>query len=188
MTAMQRVSVVGSSGSGKTWLAGRIAAVLGLAHVELDAIHHGPGWTAASTQEMRAELDLRCPAEGAWVADGNYASKGGDLVRERSDTVIWLDLSRSAVMTQLILRTARRALFRETLWNGNRESLRDALSRDPERSVILWSWTRHAEMRARYSAQADARWVRLTNRAEVGRFLDAVTSEGQMVGPGRSGA
>ncbi len=120
---------------------------------------------------MRWELDIRCPAEGAWVADGNYETKGGDLVRARADTVIWLDFPRVTVMRQLAWRTARRGLLRERLWNGNRESLRNALSRDPERSVLLWSWTRHEPQRLRYAAQSDSRWVSLTSRTEVRRFL-----------------
>ena len=98
-------------------------------------------------------------------------------MRERADTVIWLDVERSAVMRQLIMRTIRRVLWRESLWNGNRESLRDVLSRDPERSVIVWSWTRYAETRARYAAQIDTRWVRLTDRAEVSRFLAGASGE-----------
>ena len=175
MLLMQRVAIVGSSGSGKTWLASRLAAKLGVAHVELDAIHHGPGWVAATAEVMSHELDSCCAADGSWVADGNYESKGGGLVRERADTVIWLDLHRRSVMVQLIARTARRALSRETLWNGNRESLRDVLSLDPERSVIMLSWTRHAQIRERYREQADSRWVRLTTRADIDRFLDSVT-------------
>lgn len=182
MPSVQRIAIVGSSGSGKTWLATRLAAVLGRAHVELDAIHNGPGWAAASAEEMRAKLDLLRPASGAWVADGNYESKGGGLVRERADAIIWLDLSRRVVMSQLIRRTARRALLRERLWNDNRESLRDVLSLDPERSVIRWSWTRHAQIRARYAAQADSRWVRVTSRAEITRLTEAAAS-GSILSP-----
>lgn len=174
---MQRVAVVGSSGSGKTWLASRLAGELDVAHVELDAIHHGPGWAVATAEVMRRELDSRCPADGSWVADGNYESKGGGLVRERADAVVWLDLNRRTVMVQLIARTVRRALSREALWSGNRESLRDVLSLDPERSVIMWSWTRHAQIRARYREQADSRWVRLTTHAEVDRFLESVATD-----------
>lgn len=168
---MQRVAVVGSSGAGKTWLAGRVAEALDVPHVELDAVHHGPGWTAMTAEEMRRQIDLRCPADGSWVADGNYETKGGALVRERAETVLWLDFPRRTVMRQLVLRTGRRLLFRERLWNDNRESLRNALSLNPERSVILWSFTRHEAQRARYAAQADERWVRLTHRADVRRFL-----------------
>jgi len=36
---MQRISVVGTSGSGKTTVARRIAEALGFPHVELDALH-----------------------------------------------------------------------------------------------------------------------------------------------------
>jgi hypothetical protein len=54
--------VVGSSGAKKSWLAGR----LGVEHIELDAIHHGPGCTARPAEEMRDVLDRRCPADGAW--------------------------------------------------------------------------------------------------------------------------
>ena len=65
--------------------------------------------------------------DGAWVADGNYSSKGGDVLRARADAVVWLDLPRRAVMCQLSLRTLRRVMLREQLWNGNRETLRNAV-------------------------------------------------------------
>jgi adenylate kinase family enzyme len=173
---MRRIAVVGNSGAGKSWLASRLAAALGVPYVEFDAIHHGPGWRALPAEEMRRELDLRCPADGAWVADGNYSGKGGDVIRARADTVVWLDLPRGAVMRQLVRRTARRTALRERLWNDNRESLRNVLSRDPERSILVWSWTRHEPGRAAYAAQADDRWVRLTSRADVRRFLAAASS------------
>lgn len=183
---MQRVAVVGSSGAGKTWLASRLAAALNVPHVELDAIHHGPDWAALPASEMRRELDVRCCGDGAWVADGNYESKGGDLVRDRADTVVWLDLTRGAVMRQLGLRTLRRVVLRQRLWNDNRESLRSALSRDPERSVLRWAWMRHEPQRLRYAAQADDRWIRLTSRADARRFLAAVQASRQHSSGGRA--
>jgi adenylate kinase family enzyme len=172
---MRRVVVVGSSGAGKSWLGSRLAAALDVPFVELDAIHHGPGWTELPAEEMRRRLDVRCPADGAWVVDGNYSAKGGDLVRARADTIVWLDLSRGAVMRQLVPRTLRRVVLRQRLWNGNRESLRDVLSRDRERSILLWAWKQHAGHRSTYAAQLDERWVRLTDRAAVERFLAAAT-------------
>jgi hypothetical protein len=120
---------------------------------------------------MRRQIDVCCPADGAWVADGNYSSKGGDVIRERADTVIWLDFPRGSLMRQLVLRTARRVVLRRRLWNDNRESLRGALARDPERSILRWAWSHHEAQRAAYATQIDERWVRLTNRAEVRRFL-----------------
>ncbi|MDA8067899.1 MAG: hypothetical protein M0T77_04715 [Actinomycetota bacterium] len=125
-----------------------------------------------------AVVDARLPADGAWVADGNYESKGGDLLRARADTIVWLDLPRRRVMAQLVWRTAWRGLFRRPLWNGNRESLADAISRDPERSVIRWSWTHHAAMREHYTKQADRRWLRLTSRRAVRELLRGADRRG----------
>ena len=41
---MQRISVVGNSGSGKTTVAQAIAAELGLPYLELDGVFHQPDW------------------------------------------------------------------------------------------------------------------------------------------------
>ena len=40
-------------------------------------------------------------------------------------------------MRQLTRRTLRRGIVRQELWKGNRESLRNAFSLEPERSVLL---------------------------------------------------
>jgi adenylate kinase family enzyme len=41
---MQRISVVGNSGSGKTSVAKAIAAERGLPYLELDSVFHQPDW------------------------------------------------------------------------------------------------------------------------------------------------
>src|SRR5690349_8719035 len=128
---MRRVSVVGNSGSGKSTLARRVAERLGVPYVELDAIHHLPGWTPIDPDEFRAKVD-EITAADTWVVDGNYRA----LVVEgpvwaRADTVVWLDLPRAVVMRQVIGRTLRRSITREELWNGNREPLGNFVRWDP---------------------------------------------------------
>ena len=44
---MQRLVVVGTSGSGKTTVAGQLALILGVPHIELDSLHWEPDWTEA---------------------------------------------------------------------------------------------------------------------------------------------
>jgi hypothetical protein len=54
-TRPQRIIVAGTSGSGKTRLAARIGAALQIPHVEIDALHHGPGWV----KRPEFEVDVR---------------------------------------------------------------------------------------------------------------------------------
>jgi|SRR5438105_4840170 len=46
-----KIAVLGTSGSGKTTVARELARGLGLPHVELDALFHGPGWTEPGNRE-----------------------------------------------------------------------------------------------------------------------------------------
>ncbi|WP_036494811.1 (d)CMP kinase [Nocardia sp. BMG111209] len=176
---MQRISVVGTSGSGKSTLARNIADRLAIPYIELDAIHHQPGWTAMPEKEFRATVARRIAGD-AWVVDGNYLGKLGDLVWARADTVVWFDLPRAVVMRRITGRTLRRALTRRELWNGNRESLRNMVSRDPDRSVILWAWNTHSTNRDRYLTAQNApeyrhlRFVRLRSRRDTDEFLDGL--------------
>ena len=77
--------MVGTSGSGKSTLARELAEILGVPHLELDAVHHQPGWAPLPTDEFRRIIAARAAADG-WVIDGNY-SRVRDLVWARADTV-----------------------------------------------------------------------------------------------------
>lgn len=126
-----RVAVIASaSGNGKTTLARELARRLGVEAIELDALVHGPNWTETPDAELRERLAPML-ARDTWVCDGTYRNKLGDLVLDAADTVIWLDLPIVVWLPRLIRRTAHRIRYRETLWNGNRETLKGAIgSRD----------------------------------------------------------
>ena len=173
--AVRRVSVVGTSGAGKSTFASSLALVLGAAFLELDAEHHQAGWTPLPAAEFRALVAAAAAGE-RWVIDGNYGTVQ-DLVWARADTVVWLDLPRRTVMRRVIWRSVRRAAGRTELWNGNRERWQNFFSLDKEESVIAWAWQTHASNRARYeAAMADPlhshlRFVRLRSPAAVRGFL-----------------
>jgi adenylate kinase family enzyme len=172
---MQRVSVVGNSGAGKTTFARDLAARLGVRHTELDSIFHQPGWTPLPSDDFRSAV-REVAAEDAWVVDGNY-SEVRDLVWRRADTIVFLDLPRHEVLSQLVPRTLRRVITGEELWNGNREELHNLLSRDPEQSILVWSVTSYRRVRRRYiTAMHDPRWshiqwVHLDSRRQADWWL-----------------
>jgi adenylate kinase family enzyme len=172
---VRRVSVVGNSGSGKSTVARELALVLGGPHLELDGVFHQPGWVPLPEDEFRGVV-AAAAAGDRWVMDGNYSAVR-PLVWARADTVVWLDLPRRTVMRQVVWRTLRRAVTRQELWNGNRESLRNFLTWVPEESVISWAWHNHAKYQHRYGAaaadpaNAHLTFIRLTSRRAIIRFL-----------------
>jgi adenylate kinase family enzyme len=129
----QRLIVIGTSCSGKTTLAKRIAQQLGCPHIELDALHWGPNWVERPTEDFQ-RLVREAIAGNRWVVDGNYAVVR-DITWPRATTVIWLNYSFGRVLVRALTRTVRRSLMKEELYSGNRESLRRALF---HRDSILW--------------------------------------------------
>ena len=175
--AMQRISVVGNTGSGKTTLAEAVAARLGLPRLELDGVFHQPDWQPLETEEFRRIVSDFTAAEG-WVVDGNYSAVR-DIVWDRADTVIWVDPPRHRLMRRLARRTLRRMATGAELWNGNRERWRYLFRR--EESILLYAWTNHRRVRARYeSAQSDPAnahltFVRLRTPDETAALLHRLT-------------
>ncbi len=53
----RRISVVGTTGSGKTVLARQISRRLSILHVELDALYGGPDWTQAPLEVFRERVE-----------------------------------------------------------------------------------------------------------------------------------
>ena len=142
----RRVVVVGTTGCGKTTLARQLSLLLGIPHVELDAIHWGPGWTPAPLEVFRAHT-AQALSGSRWVADGNYG-KVQDIVWGRAEAVVWLDYTLAVLMGRLVWRTLRRIVTGEELWNGNRESIWDQFF--TEDSLLLYALRSYRRRRREY--------------------------------------
>ena len=181
---MRRVSVIGGSCVGKTTLSRELSRRLGVPHVELDALHHDPGWQEAPAEVLQARVDaaLAAAPEG-WVVDGNYHGKLGTSVLERADTVVFLDLPFWLTLRRVLWRTGSRLISRRELWNGNRETFRNTFSRD---SIVWWVITQHGKYRQkwppRYEALPHLRVVRLHSPREVRDFLQSIQATESMSG------
>jgi adenylate kinase family enzyme len=165
-----RIAIIASaSGSGKTTLARALAERLGAPWLELDALVHGPGWVEVPDAELRATLSPFL-AQPAWVVDGLYLRKLGDLILDAADLVVWLDLPIHIWFPRLLRRSARRIVGRQPLWNGNRETLRGAFwGRD---SLFGYALRMHFERRRTFPARlAGRRVIRLRRPRDVDAFL-----------------
>ena len=171
MGLVRRVLIVGAPGVGKSTTARAVATRLGISYVELDALFHGPDWTARPT--FRDDVAAVIATE-AWVIDGNYTDVR-DMLWEAADTVVWLDLPRWLTEWQVVVRTVRRLLTRTTLWNGNREQWR-SVGRPSH--PIRWSWHVHGRYRIQYAARfanpafAAKTLPRLRSRREIRAWTD----------------
>lgn len=182
---MRRVTVAGVSGSGKTTFSRALAARLGLPYVELDALHHGPNWTEAPAEELRARV---AAAPDGWVVDGNYRHKLGDLVLGAADTFVWLELPLRVSLARLARRTWRRSRRQEELWHGNRELERNMIGLE---GLFVWtvrSYVRHKrEIPPALARNPHLRVVHLRSPAVLASFLATASldmSRGQSPGHG----
>ena len=142
---MRRVVVVGTSGTGKTTVASRIAEAIDAHHIELDSLHWEPGWEEAPDDVFRARAREATLGE-SWVADGNYSAVR-DILWARADTVVWLDYPLRVALWRVLQRTVVRIVTREELWNDNREGLSALVGPD---SMPLWVLKTYRRRRREY--------------------------------------
>jgi len=173
----RRINVAGISGSGKTTTSRAIAERLGLTHVELDDLFHGPKWTTPSPDEFAQRVLGSIDGLESWVVDGNYSGTLGGLVIDRADTLVWLDLPLHVCLRRIWRRTWRRIRTREELWQSrNRETLRNAFfARD---SLFVWTvkaFFRHRrEWPERFGRRPHLEVVRLRSASDVDRWLSSL--------------
>lgn len=120
--------------------------------LELDSVHHRDGWTTVKGDEFREAM--RDFAVGpSWVIDGNYASHGArEEIWPRADTIVWMDPPRRVAVSRVVKRTLKRVITREELWNGVTEPWTNLYSPDPDKNIVVWTWSRFDTYRERYTA------------------------------------
>lgn len=181
--SIQRIVVVGTTGSGKTTLAGQLSELLGSPHIELDDLNWGPNWTMRPDDVFRAAVD-EATSRDWWILDGNYG-RTRDIVWSRADTIVWLDYPFWLILWRLRWRTLRRWHQREILSNDNRERLWECFTSC--NLLFLWALTTDKRRKSDYTDLLGRSeysyltafhfyWPSPTNRCLVGVFA----------GPGRA--
>lgn len=178
-----RIHVLGNSAAGKSTQGRRLAEVLGVPFVELDALNWEPGWRGLN-HSAPAELERRiaeATAGDAWVVAGSYESFCRRVFWPRLQTVVWLDLPLPQLVWRMLRRSWRRWRTRELLWGTNYERFwHQLMIWRKDESLLWWIISQHGSKRARMlEDMVDVRWshirfIRLTTAREADAFVCAV--------------
>ncbi len=176
----RRIHVIGNSCAGKSTMGERLAQILDVPFVELDAINWQPNWVGLNASDPdEFERRIRAATSGdGWVAAGSYTSFSQRSFWDRLETVVWLDLPVRQLVLRVIKRSWRRWRTKELLWGTNYERFWPQLMVwRKEESLVWWIVTQHKRKRqAMLGYMSDPRWshirfVRLTSTEEVEAYL-----------------
>ena len=179
---MHRIAVIGNAGSGKTTLARELARRLNARYIDFDGTVLLPHWERVP-RDQRMALFEPLTRDGDWTIDGHLRAdrEWEQLILERADTVIWLDLPVWRVMVAVTLRTLWNTVTRKPAFGGNVETFSMLFS--PDHS-IGFAWTMHDSLRREYTrlfadpANRGKRLLRFTSRRDVNRWLREVQAGG----------
>ena len=131
---MKRVLVIGTTGSGKTTMARKVAEIIDGTALDIDDFLWQPGWVQRPKEEMLAML-VEPLSQERWTLSGNNR-KNRDFYWSRADTVIWLNYSFWVVFSRLLMRTIKRVVMKEEVMPGCVETFHSQfLSKD---SLLVW--------------------------------------------------
>ena len=89
---MNKIIIMGNSGSGKTWMGKRLASVLGISHISLDNIFWEPGGYNRKRNDFDVEADLKSiQSSESWIVEGVF----GHLIEPLTtfaETLIYITL------------------------------------------------------------------------------------------------
>lgn len=161
----RRISVHGAPGSGKTWLAERVAERLGLPLFHLDRIYLDDDWSQRPVGQANAELQaiVRRPA---WVIEGIYPESYHARM-EAADRIVVLHATPFHRLARLVRRVlVNRGRVQEAMPQGKPEELDWAFLRD----ALAARHAREVET-AISEAGGERRTVHLRSTADVAMWL-----------------
>jgi len=104
---ISRTIIIGNSGSGKSWLAARLAAKLGCPHIDLDAIHWlAEGYNQARDRSAAIALTRSAAAQDKWIIEGIYGWLACEAL-SNATSLIWLRLSEQECIANIQSRGRR---------------------------------------------------------------------------------
>jgi adenylate kinase family enzyme len=162
---MERVLIVGRSGTGKSTLARELGARLDLPVVHLDRHYFHPDWQPVDPDAFAAAV-ADFAAQDRWVIEGNYSGTMAPRIA-RADTVLILDRPRILCLFSVVARAWRHAgSVRADSAPGCPERL------DPGFFWFVWNWRPDSIRRSLLPFKG--RRIELYGRRAIRRFVEDI--------------
>lgn len=146
VVSLEKIAIIGSSGSGKSMLARRIGELTDLPVYHQDVLHWKPKWEPVPKEEqILIQKDL--VKKPQWIIDGNY---GGtlDIRLEAADTIIFLDFNRTLCLYRVLKRAVQ---YR----NKRRPDMREGNKEHVDLSFYRWVWRFPRDQRPKVLKKSD---------------------------------
>jgi len=165
---MQRILVMGSSGSGKSTFSKRLSAITGIPMVSVDALYWKPGWVESGKDEFHERLSAAA-RQPRWIMDGNFTSHLVELRRDACDTLIWFDLPRVTCVVGILTRVAKS-------YGQVRPEMAEGCPEKIDLEFFRYVWTFRERIRPKLLAyfeglRPDQTFITFTSRAQADRYL-----------------
>ncbi|MEC6830918.1 AAA family ATPase [Photobacterium toruni] len=101
---MEKILIIGNSGSGKSWLSARLSTLLNTKEINLDTIVWEPGgYNQKRSQESIDDELIQLDSESSWVVEGVFGALAEKMISS-ADSLIFLDIDWPVCKQSLLLR------------------------------------------------------------------------------------
>ena len=167
---VERVTIVGCGGSGKSYVARELGRLLDLPVIHMDAVYFDDQWNPLPMERFEA-VQRELVAAPRWVIDGNYNSTV-QVRLEAADSVVFMDLPTRVCLWGILSRQLRHGRGQ-----NDQNGVYNRITGDVLRYVLGYRRKMRPKVLAKIDRHASgARLIMLTSRRQTRRFLRQVAS------------